>query len=67
MFRSLDDLRVLLGVPAYRSIVGERPDDVRAAAHWQCGCNAVGPSFGRMALKTCASHRAGRIGVPVTA
>jgi hypothetical protein len=64
MLRSLDDLRVLLGLPAYRSVVGADRDGARAAAHWDCGCTASGASFARLSLKTCSSHRAGRIEVP---
>ncbi len=65
MLRSLDDLRILLGVPAYRGVVGERPGDARVSAHWVCGCNAVGASSRRLALRTCASHRAAPVEMPV--
>jgi len=65
MLRSLDDLRILLGLPAYRGIVGERPGDARVSAHWACGCNAVGASFARLALRTCASHHLAPVRVPV--
>ena len=61
MLRSLDDFRALLGIPVYRSVIGEEPDGARVAAHWACGCAASGISFERLALKTCRSHRAGRI------
>ncbi len=66
MLRSLDNLRVLLGTPAYRSAVGERPGDVLVSAHWACGCSAIGPAFSRLALRTCVLHRTGRVEVPVT-
>jgi hypothetical protein len=61
MLRSFDDLRVLLGVPLYRSAIGEDPADARVAAHWACGCSASGTTFGRMMLRTCRTHRAGRV------
>ena len=64
MFRSLDALRLFLGMPVYRSVVGEDPMTARVAAHWACGCAAAGPSFAKMGLKACSSHRAGRIEVP---
>jgi hypothetical protein len=61
MFRSLDDLRVLLGLPLYRSAIGEDVDGARVAAHWPCGCTASGATFARLALRTCRTHRAGRV------
>ncbi|HEY0614493.1 MAG TPA: hypothetical protein VGC96_07620 [Candidatus Elarobacter sp.] len=60
MHRSLDDLRVLLGIPLYRSAIGEDREGARVAAHWSCGCAASGATFARLALKTCSTHRAGR-------
>lgn len=67
MFRSLDALLTLLGMPVYRSVVGEDPGTARVAAHWECGCTASGPSFAKLNLKACSSHRAGRIEVPALA
>jgi hypothetical protein len=61
MPRSLDDFRILLGVPLYRSAIGEDPRDARVSAHWGCGCSAIGTTFGRMTLRTCRTHRAGRV------
>jgi hypothetical protein len=60
MFRSLDHLRIFLGVPLYRSATGGECDS-RVSAHWDCGCIASGASFAKLHLKTCNSHRAGRI------
>ena len=60
MPRSLDHLRILLGVPLYRSATGGECD-TRVSAHWGCGCVASGTSFERLNLRTCSSHRAGRI------
>jgi hypothetical protein len=64
MVRSLDAFRILLGLPVYRSVVGEASTGARVAAHWSCGCVAAGTSFKRLTLTTCRSHRAGRIEVP---
>lgn len=61
MLRSLEYFRILLGAPLYRSAIGEDRDDARVAAHWQCGCVASGAAFERLALRTCAAHRAGRV------
>jgi hypothetical protein len=60
MLRSLDHLRILLGAPVYRSATGGECD-TRVSAHWDCGCVALGASFGKLQLRTCRSHRAGRI------
>jgi hypothetical protein len=60
MLRSLDQLHTLLGISLYRSVIGEDRDGARVAAHWGCGCTASGPSFAKLSLKTCSSHRAGR-------
>lgn len=64
MLRSLDALRLFLGMPLYRSVVGDDPVTARASAHWSCGCTASGSSFSKLSLKSCSSHRAGRIEVP---
>jgi hypothetical protein len=60
MLRSLDHLRLFLGAPVYRSATGGECD-TRVSAHWECGCLAIGGNFAKMNLKTCGSHRAGRI------
>jgi hypothetical protein len=67
MFRSLDAFCILLGLPVYRSVVGEEPAGARVAAHWACGCVASGTSFTRLGLRTCSSHRAGRVELPAAA
>jgi hypothetical protein len=67
MLRSLDALRTFLGMPLYRSVVGDGPDSARVSAHWACGCAASGLSFTKLTLKSCSSHRAGRIEVPALA
>jgi hypothetical protein len=64
MLRSLDTLRLFLGLPLYRSAVAGGRDGARVAAHWSCGCSASGSGFENLNLKTCALHRAGRIEVP---
>ena len=61
MLRSLEYLRILLGAPLYRSAIGEELAEARVAAHWSCGCVGSGVSFERLALKTCTTHRAGRV------
>ena len=60
MFRSLDHLRILLGAPLYRSATGGECN-TRVSAHWGCGCIASGATFAKLNLRTCDSHRAGRI------
>lgn len=67
MLRSLDVLRTYLGMPVYRSVVGDGLESARVSAHWACGCAASGASFAKMTLKACSSHRAGRIEVPALA
>ena len=64
MLRSLDQFLALLGVPAYRSVLGGSREGTRASAHWACGCAASGSSFEKLMLKTCSSHRAGRLEAP---
>ena len=64
MLRSLDALRLFLGMPVYRSVVGDGPDSARVSAYWACGCTASGLTFAKLNLKSCSSHRAGRIAVP---
>lgn len=60
MPHSLDHLRILLGVPLYRSATGGECS-ARVAAFWDCGCSASGTTFAKLSLRTCSSHRAGRI------
>jgi hypothetical protein len=57
--QSLTELEALLGRRRpYVSLVPPR----RVAAHWYCGCRAVGTSLSELVLaRTCGVHAAGQI------
>ena len=61
MQRSFEILRILLGMPVYRSVVGDTRDGARVSVHWNCGCVATGAGFEKLTLRTCRRHRAGRV------
>lgn len=60
MVRSLTAFRLLLGTPTYRSVVSDRREGQRFAAHWSCGCIASGPTFIKLTLRPCRSHNTER-------